>query len=657
MQLLPLFLLVFLGVCPSSGRGLPEAETGESTLLSGGITLQTSVSSESPPVDSLQEQVEAFRIQWYEWGTPAFDHAREEDKLVLLDLTSVWCHACHQMERSTYVDPEVIHLLNSRFIPIRVDSDQRPDIEARYRQGGWPTTAILLQTGEILYQANFLDPEEMKVVLQETLSSYRENKQEFQAKAAQVWLQIEKALEQKTLPKVPIEKVILDQSVATMYQSFDPIHGGFRRAPKFFEPEAIHFGFLHFHRTEDQSIKQMVLKTLDEQLRLFDVEWGGFFRYAENPNWTHPHYEKVLQVQAQNLLNYLEAYQATGETRYRQVAEGILTYVEKFLTNSHQTGFFSSQNSEVGGMSGKQFYGHPDSQRREVGLPEVDRSIYTHSNAHMIVGYLRAFQVLGEESYKQRALLVLNALYREQFQPDLGMAHVVVNGTPKWNGFIQNQVAFGRALLEAYLTTGEDVYLRRAVKLVEIFIGHLEDSKGGGFYDHPRRGNEEGLLRFSQKPIKDNVEAGLLLTDLYYVTRQAEYLEKGKRALQLVLTSQEALPIALLGTAVDRVLNYPLHVVVVGKKSEPTTLDLFQKALTLYIPGKIVRLLDPDRDSLKIGEVIFPPHDRPQAFVCTDKFCSQPISESEQLSEQAQSVIAATAKSRITGGNHHAGSL
>ncbi len=632
-------------------------------LILTDVGLATTVSSEaevplatdvvSPKATSstqiLPHDTSSDRIHWQSWDTPAFDRARKEDKLVLLDLTSVWCHACHMMERTTYADGEVIDLLNRQFVPIRVDSDQRPDIEARYRQGGWPTTAVLLQTGEILYQGNFLDPEDMKIVLEDTLAAYREHKEEFQSQAAKVWSQIEQALAEKTLPETSIEQAILAQSVATMYQSFDPIHGGFRRAPKFFEPEAIHFGFLHFHRTREESMKQMMLKTLDEQLVLFDAEWGGFFRYAENPDWTNPHYEKVLQVQANNLLNYLEAYQVTGDQRYRQVVEQLSAYVAAFLTNPQRDGFFSSQNSFVGQVPGKQYYQYPDRQRRSIGLPQVDTSMYTHSNAKMIRAYLRAYQVLGREQYKDLALQTLEAMFRERFQAGLGMAHSVVQGIPKWNGILQNQTSFGHALVEAYFTTGKRTYLERAVQLVDIMIERLEDQQGGGFYDRPRVGDEEGLLRFSQKPIKENVDAAILLTTLSHLTHKPQYLEKAKLALRVVLTSESALPIALLGTAVDRVLNYPLNLVVIGESANPKTKALYQQAMRLYIPGKIVRLLDPDRDSLQVGEVTFPVQKFPQAFVCTDKFCSPPITDPDQLPGRAQLVLVQTEKSRVSG--------
>ena len=120
-------------------------------------------------------------LLWHEWGPEAFDRAQVEDKLILLDLTAVWCHACHVMDQTTYANPKVLALLQANFVPVRVDTDQRPDLEARYRSGGWPTTSLLLPTGEILFQANSLEPEVMIELLQEAKGLYESEKEDFTA--------------------------------------------------------------------------------------------------------------------------------------------------------------------------------------------------------------------------------------------------------------------------------------------------------------------------------------------------------------------------------------------------------------------------------------------------------------------------------------------
>ena len=185
--LLPVALLLGLGSCqfslPSNDQALP------------------SPSSEGNS-----------NVHWVNWEEKNFRVALESDKLILLDLTAVWCHACHVMDETTYADPSIISLLNSQFIPVRVDTDQRPDIDARYRQGGWPTTSILLPTGEIVFQANFLEPEAMREVLLESQKHYRQNKQAMLTKAEEIWVKVEEARKHRTFSKGVIDSNIIPQT-------------------------------------------------------------------------------------------------------------------------------------------------------------------------------------------------------------------------------------------------------------------------------------------------------------------------------------------------------------------------------------------------------------------------------------------------------------
>ena len=187
-------------------------------------------------------------LHWYEWGEAAFDRAQSEDKLILLDLTAVWCHACHVMDQTTYAHPQVLALLEENFITIRVDTDQRPDLEARYRSGGWPTTSVLMPTGEILFQANSLEPEVMAQLLQEIKELYDSEKEDLQQQAAQLLEDMRRRPQLNQSQKGALRPTLASHSVAMMKNEFDSVNGGFRHHPKFFEPEAIQlalsYGFL-----------------------------------------------------------------------------------------------------------------------------------------------------------------------------------------------------------------------------------------------------------------------------------------------------------------------------------------------------------------------------------------------------------------------------
>ncbi len=591
------------------------------------------------------------KVKWVDWDAQAFDRAKVEDKLILLDLTAIWCHACHVMDETTYVNPQVVELLNSAFIPLRVETDQRPDIEARYKHGGWPTTSILLPSGEILFQANSLSAEELLVALQETETLYRENKKEILRKAARVWEKVNAAKQSQVRAEGPIRQEHADHMLFVMKQSFDQVYGGFHDAPKFFEPEAIAFAFEANFWRKDSEAKQMALLTLDQQIKLIDPIWGGFYRYAEKADWTSPHFEKMLPIQAQNVLNYLEAYQLTKNSRYRDVVHGTIQYVTRFLADRQRGGFYASQDADVRGagsdgfVPGETYFGLDEAQRLAMGLPYVDRSIYTGWNGLMAKSFLKAYQVFRDPHLREFALKTLNRLFDERYRSGKGLAHVVQQGRPQEFTLLEDQVWFADAMIEAYVTTGLAVYRDRAEQILRDTIEQLEDTQGGGFFDRPVDVTSHGLLKFPYKDVKANASLALVLSDVFYVTQKTLYQDLAKQVLQYVVGRSGSIPVGIVGLAINRFLQYPVHIVVVGDKADPNSQDLFQRAFELYVPGKVVRYLDPQVDQLSVGEVTFPRTKVPQAFVCTDKLCSSPISHADALGDHLDEVMAGLLKS------------
>ncbi len=590
-------------------------------------------------------------VQWVDWSPEAFDRAKREDKLVLLDLTAFWCHACHVMDDTTYVDPAVAALLNERYVPVRVDTDQRPDIDARYRHGGWPTTSVLLQTGEILFQANFLEADELIVVLEESEALYREQGSELSQRAQAVWAKVEAATRSQAPRDVPIRADLVEQSAHVLRVRFDSEHGGFRDAPKFFEPDAVTFALLRAYWSGERDFKVMALTTLKAQMRLEDPVWGGFYRYAESADWTKPHYEKLLDIQARNLRNYLEAFHATGDSTYKDVALRIIAYVNEYLLTPSKDAVYASQAAGVRSIyasarptSEAEYYGLGDAQRAALGMPLVDRRVYTSSNALLAGSYLLAAQVLQRDDLGEIALRVLEHLYQERYLPGRGMSHMAPDARPEALVFLDGQVSFAQALVDAFLATGDRTHLTRARAIAADLVAQLGD-RGGGFFDHPHHASE-GLLRFRQKPLANNLRAAMLFSDLFYLTGHQPYRDEAERTLSLVLAAGDALPIAQAGLAVDRFVRYPLHIVVVGHSDDVLARRLFARAQELYVPGKVVRLLDPRHEELTLGGVTFPRTERPTAYVCTDRFCSKPIEDPADLVGRVEVVREALAHTR-----------
>lgn len=587
-------------------------------------------------------------VRWVEWSPEAFQRAKSEDKLVLLDLTAVWCHACHVMDDTTYADPTVAALANERYVPIRVDTDQRPDIDVRYRHAGWPTTSVLLHTGEILFQANFLEADELAAVLEEAETLYREQRSELFQRAQAVWAKVEAATRREAPRDAPVRADFVDQSARVLRLRFDPKHGGFGEAPKFFEPAAVTFALQRAYWSGEGEFAAMALTTLEGQLRLEDPVQGGFYRYAESADWTKPHYEKLLAVQARNLRNYLDAFHATSDPTYREVALRTIAYVNEFLLSPDGDGFYASQAAGAGSVytsarriSEAEYHDLGEEQRAALGMPLVDRRVYTAANALMAGSYLRAAQVLGREDLGDLALQVLERLYRDRYLPGRGISHMGPHDRPDALVLLDGQVSFARALVEAFLATGDRLHLARAQALAADLVAQLGDRRGG-FFDRPHDASE-GLLRFSQKPLNDNLRAAMLFSDLFYLTGRQAYRDEAERTLSLVLAAGDALPIAQAGLAVDRFVRYPLHIVVIGLSDDRLSRALFAGAQHVYVPGKIVRLLDPRHEELALGGVTFPRTEHPMAYVCTDRFCSKPLETPDDLAGRVEVVRQALA--------------
>ncbi|MEX0829198.1 MAG: DUF255 domain-containing protein [Nitrospirales bacterium] len=579
-------------------------------------------------------------LQWHDWGQEAFARAQAEDKLILLDLTAVWCHACHVMDQTTYADPTVMALLQANFIAIRVDTDQRPDLESRYRTGGWPTTSLLLPTGEILFQANSLEPELMAELLQEARLLYESEKEDLRQQAATLWDRVKKRVPKEEPPTGAIRLSMASHSVEMIKKEFDPVNGGFRDHPKFFEPEAIQMALTYGFFESDVELINMGLTTLEKQVALLDPVWGGFYRYAEQADWSHPHFEKMLTIQAQNLHNYVSAYQLTGNREFKHIAWRIIDYVERFLTDPSTGQFFESQDADVRDaegvtvVSGSDYFSWDMIHRKANGIPVVDRKIYTGSNADMAWAFLHAAQALGKTELKERALKVLQRIVEERFDETKGLAHGTRDDSLQLYGLLSDHIRLGLALVEAFRVTEDLTYLQQAEALARVNERLLEDTQVGGFFDLPPSSKNLGLLNFPTKPARENIQAVRWYGYLFHLTGKDEYRSTAKRTLQWIVGTPQPLPIALIGLAVDEWFRAPVHIAVVGMPGDGVTQDLWKAGQQLYCPRKMMKMFHPQRDSLKWGKIAFPYEGRPAAFICTDQLCLAPLYEAEGMAER-----------------------
>jgi uncharacterized protein YyaL (SSP411 family) len=300
-------------------------------------------------------------IRWHEWGEEAFATAKRENKPMLLDIGAVWCHWCHVMDRESYDDPEVARIVNANFIAVKVDRDERPDIDSRYQvavssisgQGGWPLTAFLTPDGKPFYGGTYFPPDDhwgrpgFKRVLLAIAGAFREKHDEVAEQARMVESAISRA-ESFAGKGGEFKPTIIDAIVKSALEMFDETNGGFGNAPKFPHPAVLDLLIAQFSRTGDPQIRKVFETALEKMARggVYDQLAGGFHRYSVDERWVVPHFEKMSYDNSELLKNYVHAYQATGSEFFADVARDIIRWMDEWLSDRAQGGFYASQDAD-----------------------------------------------------------------------------------------------------------------------------------------------------------------------------------------------------------------------------------------------------------------------------------------------------------------------
>jgi uncharacterized protein YyaL (SSP411 family) len=303
-------------------------------------------------------------VDWYPWGPQAFEKARLEDKPIFLSIGYSTCHWCHVMERESFENEAIAALMNQHFVCIKVDREERPDVDRVYMtfvqattgSGGWPMSVWLTPDRKPFYGGTYFAPEQryghpgFPMVLERIAEVWREDHDKIVESSHSVIAQLEK---QATLaPAGPgssfrLDREALDSGFFQFRRSFDSRYGGFGEAPKFPRPVVLNFLLRYYARTGNREALDMVLATLREMAKggMYDQLGGGFHRYSVDARWFVSHFEKMLYDQAQLAVSYLEAFQITGENSYAETARGILNYVLRDMLDT-DGGFYSAEDAD-----------------------------------------------------------------------------------------------------------------------------------------------------------------------------------------------------------------------------------------------------------------------------------------------------------------------
>ena len=301
------------------------------------------------------------QVDWYEWGTEAFARAQAEDKPILLDIGAVWCHWCHVIDRESYENPQLAAIINRLFIPVKVDRDERPDVDARYQaaisaisgQGGWPLTGFLLPDGRPFFGGTYFPPEDamgrpgFRRILEAVATGFRDRRPEVEEAAGRLAEAVASA-ETFMGARGIFDAGIVDEQLTSIVNLFDSRNGGFGRSPKFPHPAAIDL-LLERHQSGGGARLLEVAATTLEKMGsggVYDQIAGGFHRYSVDERWCVPHFEKMSYDNSELLKNFLHGYQVTQNPFLREVAEGIIDWTNAVLSDQERCGFYASQDAD-----------------------------------------------------------------------------------------------------------------------------------------------------------------------------------------------------------------------------------------------------------------------------------------------------------------------
>jgi len=577
------------------------------------------------------EEKEWATIVWWDWEEEAFHLAQELDVPILLYITAPWCHWCHVMEEESFADPNVIRLVNAEFIPVKVDSDRRPDVNRRYNQGGWPTTAFLSPDGQLLTGATFLSASQLGDILERVSVYYKTRKGDISVKREQAGARLAAAEETRAVALAPITEAIIQNVGATLRQAYDPLYGGFGEGTKFHHPDALEFLLAEYYRTHDAEAKAMLTATLDAMAsgEMYDSVAGGFFRCATHRNWSAPQTEKVLSENAQLLSVYLHACQLLDEPKYLTVARGIVGYMSEELYDAEGGYFYGSQDAD------EEYYALPARERRSKAAPYVDKTPFTDWGAQAVSAFLEAAAVLKEPRYAKDALRALDFMWQKSYRAEQGMFHYRFKGQAHLPGMLADQVYMARALLDAFEHTGDRTYLQRAVELTHIINRDYLDARSGAYLDKRAEEGAIGRLQERQTPPVENTVAAHLFIRLARLTGEEAYWQRAEAILSLLAADYAAYGLFAAGyaVAVCCYLTEPLTIVIVGSAEDEATLDLLHEGRRLYAPNRWLQLIDPVWEPDRLAQLGYPPQPAPLAYLCIGRVCAEPTNDPNRLAE------------------------
>ena len=571
-------------------------------------------------------------IVWHPWSDAIFEQAKRENKLVILDLEAVWCHWCHVMEEKTYGDAAVSKLMQEKYIAIRVDQDANPDISIRYEDYGWPATVIFAADGsELVKRRGYIPPERMLTLLKAVVDDPTPGPS-IQNQAELIMSPV------NTLSSTQFSAAQKEKIVQVINRGYDLVLGGWGTTHKFILAPNVEFALIRA-KQGDGVFEKKARETLDKAIALIDPVWGGIYQYSDRGRWNSPHFEKIMSFQAEDLQLYSLASLQFKEPRYLKAARDIERYLTTFLS-SPEGAFYTSQDADASAkIDGHAFYPLDDKGRRALGvLPRIDKNIYARENGWAIRGLTALYDATGDKVVLNRAIQAVNWIEANRSISGGGFKH---GEKDRAGPYLGDTLAMAEAYLALYASTGDRAWLQKSSAGMQFIEQNFKSDAGFAAAVIPK--NSKGIFQKPLLQMEANVNIARLANKLQHYTGNQQFKSIAEYAMKYLITLENPDSVRYLAgplMAADELAAEPAHITIVGSKSDPAALALYQKALQFPVVYRRIEWWDKAEGAMLNSDVQYPTLKRAAAFVCVNGACSVPLFEPAKISAKAELLYA-----------------